>query len=103
MSAADLAQYVRAPERDMARVTEVYEAATSMVGRLVGDTTVVPATVKDQAVLATGANLYARRTSQTELGSYDNQLLQSVPQRPALDPLTPARAMLAPYLGPGIA
>lgn len=102
MSAADLAQYVRAPERDMARVTEVYDAASDMVGRLVRDTT-VPSAVKDQAVLATGANLYARRTSQTELGSYDNQLLQAVPQRPALDPLTPARAMLAPYLGPGIA
>lgn len=102
MSAEALAQYVRAPERDMARVGELYAAALDMVGRLVG-TADVPAVVLEQAVLATGANLFARRTTQTELGGYDNGLMQPVPQRPALDPLTPARNMLAPYLGPGIA
>ena len=102
MSAEALAQYVRAPDRDMDRVRELYDAATNMVGRLTGDAD-VPTPVLEQAVLATGANLYARRTTQTELGGYDNGLMQPVPQRPALDPLTPARNMLAPYLGPGIA
>lgn len=102
MSAADLAQYVRAADVDMPRIVQLYEAATDMVGKLIGDA-VVPAPVLEQAVLATGANLFARRTTQTELGGYDNGLLQPVPQRPALDPLTPARNMLAVYLGPGIA
>ena len=102
MSAEALAQYVRAPERDMARVGELYDAALDMVERLTGDAA-VPSTVREQAVLATGANLYARRTAQTDLSGYDNGLLQPMPQRPALDPLTPARSMLAPYLGPGIA
>lgn len=102
MSADDLAQYVRAADADIPRIEQLYEAATDMVDKLVGEAD-VPALVLDQAVLATGANLFARRTTQTELGGYDNGLLQPIPQRPALDPLTPARNMLAPYLGPGIA
>lgn len=102
MSADDFALYVRAADADMPRIRQLYEAATSMVGKLVGEAD-VPAPVLEQAVLATGANLFARRTTQTELGGYDNGLLQPIPQRPALDPLTPARNMLAPYLGPGIA
>lgn len=102
MTAAALSQYVRAADRDMDRITELHNAATDMVERLVG-TADVPSAVMEQAVLATGANLFARRTTQNELGSYDNALLQPVPQRPALDPLTPARHMLGPYLGPGIA
>lgn len=102
MSADDLAQYVRAADADMPRIRQLYDAATDMVGKLIGNSD-VPAPVLDQAVLATGANLFARRTAQTELGGYDNGLLQPIPQRPALDPLTPARNMLAPYLGPGIA
>lgn len=102
MSADDLAQYVRAADADMPRIKQLHAAATDLVERLVGAAD-VPTHVLEQAVLATGANLFARRTTQTELGGYDNGLMQPVPQRPALDPLTPARNMLAPYLGPGIA
>lgn len=97
-----LAQYVRAPERDSAYAQACEAAAEALVGRLVGSAD-VPADLLEAARLATGANLYARRATQSELGSYQNGLIQPAPARPALDPLTPARHMLAGHLGPGIA
>lgn len=96
-----LAEYVRAAAKDDAYVQDCAATAEAMVDRLIGTVT-VPAKVREHAVLATGANLFSRRLNTTELNNYSNGLVQQIPQRPALDPLTPARGILATYLGPGI-
>ena len=99
---ATLADYVRASPKDAAYVADCAATAEILVARLVG-TAKVPTEVREHAVLATGANLFSRRLTTTELNNYSNGLVQSIPQRPALDPLTPARGILAGHLGPGIA
>lgn len=99
---ATLAEYVRASAKDAAYVEDCEATAEVMVARLVGTAT-VPAEVRHHAVLAVGANLFSRRLNTTELNNYSNGLTQPIQQRPALDPLTPARGILAGHLGPGIA
>lgn len=99
---ATLAEYVRAADKDGAFVLACERAAEALVANLIGAAQ-VPDEVREHAVLATGANLYSRRLNQTELNNYANGLVQPLPQRPALDPLTPARGILAGHLGPGIA
>lgn len=94
--------YVRGTDRDAAFIATCEAAAKSLVDTLVG-TVDVPDSAREKAELATGANLYARRASVTELHGYQNGLPQPIPARPALDPLLPARHILAPWLGPGIA
>lgn len=99
---ATLAEYVRASAKDADYVADCEATAEVLVARLVG-TAEVPVQVREHAVLATGANLFSRRLNTTELNNYSNGLVQPVQQRPALDPLTPARGILAGHLGPGIA
>lgn len=99
---ATLAEYVRASAKDAAYVADCESTAEILVKRLVGTAT-VPAEVRSHAVLAVGANLFSRRLNTTELNNYSNGLTQPIQQRPALDPLTPARGILAGHLGPGIA
>lgn len=99
---ATLADYVRASAKDADYVADCEAAAKIMVARLVGEAK-VPDEVLEQAELATGANMFSRRLNTTELNNYSNGLVQQIPQRPALDPLTPARGILAGHLGPGIA
>ena len=99
---ATLADYVRASGKDADYVADCEATSKVLVERLVGTAT-VPAQVLEQAELATGANLFSRRLNTTELNNYSNGLVQQIPQRPALDPLTPARGILAAHLGPGIA
>lgn len=99
---ATLAEYVRASSKDADYVADCEATAKIMVARLVGEAT-VPDEVVEQAELATGANLFSRRLNTTELNNYSNGLVQPIQQRPALDPLTPARGILAGHLGPGIA
>lgn len=97
-----LAQFVRSPERD----NDYVEACERAAKRLVKSLTVahsIESDVIENAVLVTGANLYARRASMSELNNYQTGLPQPLPVRPSLDPLLQARHILAPYLGPGIA
>lgn len=99
---ATLADYVRASPKDSDYVADCAATAESLVAGLIGSAD-VPANVREHAVLAVGANLFSRRLNTTELNNYSNGLVQPIAQRPALDPLTPARGILAGHLGPGIA
>lgn len=99
-----LAEFVRAPEKDKQFVEACHKAAKALVSTLVAETdTDVPADLYDFAVLATGANLFARRASMSELNTYQNGLPQPIPVRPTLDPLLTARHLLGNFKGPGIA
>lgn len=97
-----LSQFVRAGANDQPYVDQCAAVAEIMVSRLIGDGDVSDLT-RHQAVLLTGANLYQRRATVTEMGQYQNGLTQPVPSRPTLDPLNAARQVLAAELGPGIA
>ena len=97
-----LSAFVRAGANDQPYVEQCAAAAEIMVSRLIGDATVSEVT-REQAVLLTGANLYQRRATVTEMSQYQNGLTQPVPSRPTLDPLNAARQVLAAELGPGIA
>ena len=101
-TAEELRAYTRAPERDRPYLESLVTTAGAMVARLIG-TAEIPDEVRKQAQLLTAANLYQRRTTQTELGGWENGLPQPVPGRPSLDPLLHARQILGPFLGPGIA
>lgn len=102
MTAEELRAYVRAPERDGPYLEALVATANALVDRLIGSAT-IPEEVRKQAQLLTAANLYSRRTTQTELGGWDNGLPQPIPGRPSLDPLLHARQLLSPFIGPGIA
>lgn len=97
-----LSSFVRAGANDQPYVDQCAAAAEVMVSRLIGDA-VVSEVTREQAVLLTGANLFQRRATVTEMGQYQNGLTQPVPSRPTLDPLNAARQVLAAELGPGIA
>ncbi|WP_165217245.1 hypothetical protein [Schaalia sp. ZJ1691] len=97
-----LADYVRADPRDAAFVTECEQTASELVTRRVGGAA-VPESVLHAAVMEVGANLFQRRISRTGQSSFTDPETMGNPHLPALDPLTPAWPLLAPYLGPGIA
>lgn len=97
-----LSVFVRAGANDQAYVDMCEAAAKAMVGNIAGIDKASAAT-RATAELLTGANLYQRRATVTELGQYQNGLTQPVPSRPTLDPLNAARQVLAAELGPGIA
>lgn len=98
---SSLAAYVKAPPGDT-YVTECEQAAAELVGNLIG-TRPVPERVRELAELHTGANLYQQREATTDVASWSPDGVSTTPWRPARDPLTKARALLAPYLGPGVA
>jgi len=97
-----LAQYVRADTGDLAFVTECEAAAHQLVSQLVGDVT-IPAEPLAAALLDVGANLYQRRITQHDMPDFAGDGTITSPWRPARDPLTAARAILRPWLGPGLA
>ncbi|MHA6528544.1 hypothetical protein ACX3T8_13055, partial [Corynebacterium pyruviciproducens] len=98
------------------KLNETYEIGSGLVGsemcirdrtgtveRHIG-TASVPEEVKDQAILQVAGNLWARRAQSAQPGLGEG--IESAPAyyRPALDPLTPARPILAPWLkGAGLA
>jgi len=92
-----LAQYVGAPEGDD-YPAQCEQAARTLLSGLIGDQQ-VPDDVYQQALLEVGANLYQRREAVTGTTAWDSEAVSSTPWRPARDPLTPARGILAPYLG----
>lgn len=96
------AHYVGAGPRGEAYATQCEQVAETMVDKLIGSTTVDPAT-RRQAVLSTAGNLYQRRLRLTELNGYVDGTIQHTPDRPTRDPLDAARHILGLELGPGIA
>lgn len=102
MPDVDLADYVRASDRDAPYVTETKVRAAQLVSDKVGSA-VVPEPVLSAAILEVGANLYQRRVSAIGTTNYADPETMGNPMRPALDPLTPAWQMLRTYLGPGLA
>ncbi|SDU08335.1 hypothetical protein [Schaalia radingae] len=98
----DLQQYVAAPASDQAFLELCTAQAESMVSRLVRRRE-VPQAARDAAQLEVAANLYQRRTARRDITNFSDGTAMPLQIRPALDPLTPARPILAPYLGVGIA
>lgn len=101
MADTTLAEYVGADPRDAAFVAECDATAKQLVSRRVG-TTAVPPAVRRQAELEVGANLVQRRRHSQGAPSFTDADMMESPYRPALDPVTPAMPLLAPYLGPVI-
>lgn len=98
----ELAAYVQAAPEDTEYVQQCLDAAEDIISRHVGAHK-VPAQVRDTAVLEVAANLYQRRTSRRDITHFGDANGLAPMSRPALDPLTPARPILAPWLGVGIA
>lgn len=102
LSVEDLKRYVKASDKDDEFVRSCLDAATDMISSHIG-TASVPEEVRDQAILQTAANLFLRRTGRRDVTGFTTPDAMPLTQRPALDPLTPARPLLKPYLGVGIA
>lgn len=97
-----LIAYTRADSREHSFVSSCAVQALQLVRDRIGGRD-VPEAIEQAAALEVGANLYSRRMSAIGTPSYGDPELLGNPARPALDPLTPAYALLRPYLGPGIA
>lgn len=102
MPEVDLANYVRASDRDKGFVRETEARAAQLISDKVGAAD-VPESVLSAAILEVAANLYQRRVSSIGTTSYGDPETMGNPMRPALDPMTPAWPLLRPYLGPGLA
>ncbi|SDQ11080.1 phage gp6-like head-tail connector protein [Microbacterium sp. cf332] len=75
--------------------------ADALLGAYVGDA-VVPEVILERAALEVGAELFIRRATR---GANAGQIgtLEGPTFRTARDPLTGVYAMLAPFVGPGVA
>lgn len=102
ISVQDLSKYVKASQNDTEFVKSCLNSAEHMIDKYIGPAS-VPEEVRDQAVLQTGANLFLRRAGRRDITGFTTPEAAVMTQRPALDPLTPARPLLRPYLGVGIA
>lgn len=97
-----LRAFTGAAASDSEYLSACLEAATERVNRHIGNCQ-VPGPVLNQAILEVAGNLWQRRVGKQDLAAFGDGTLIASPTRPALDPLTPARALLAPWLGVGIA
>lgn len=101
--AAALAAYVQAPATDPYLATCAAEA-DAMVATLVEQAPrPVPEVLRTRAALETGAELFYRRTARGGVMSFGEGDGGMITQHVRTDALVPARALLAPYLGPAIA
>lgn len=102
MDAETLAAYVLADPSDRGFVAQCVETATSLVDAKIARAA-VPGEVRAAAILEVGANLFHRRQSSRDSATGIDADTGPSFFRPALDPMTPAWPLLAPYLtGPGI-
>lgn len=96
---AELARFVSAPQEDPylgACITE----STDLVGKLAGDRLpTIPEPVADRAILEVAADLYHRRATRNGIAGFDDTEISAAPVRINRDPLTPARPILAPWIG----
>jgi hypothetical protein len=97
-----LASYVHAAAGDAEFVAQCARSARARVAKEIGTAT-VPTDIAAQAVLEVGANLWARRLNARDQAAPGDTDTTPAFFRPALDPMTPARALLRPWLGVGIA
>lgn len=97
-----LMQYVGGDPSDEDFITQCANAARQRVSDYIGSHQ-VPADVLVAALCEVGANLFQRRQSMKDSAMLAEGDMSPSFYRPALDPLTPARAMLKPYLGAPIA
>lgn len=98
----DLQAYVAAPAEDQDYLDLCVKQAADMVKQHIRNRN-VPESALDAATLEVAANLYQRRTSRRDVMNFSDGTVMPAQIRPALDPLTPARPILKPYLGVGIA
>lgn len=99
VDATELSRFVSAPQDDPylgACVTE----ATALVEKLAGDRlSTIPVPVADRAILEVSADLYHRRATRNGIAGFDDTEISASPVRINRDPLTPARPILAPWIG----
>ncbi|WP_428639688.1 hypothetical protein [Schaalia sp.] len=98
-----LAAYVLADPSDSEHVGACAQAATLLVDQKIASVR-VPEEIRQAAILEVAANLFNRRASARDSATAVDADTAPAFFRPALDPMTPAWPLLAPYLtGPGIA
>lgn len=96
---AELARFVSAPQEDP-YLSECVTEATELVGKLAGDRLpTIPGPVADRAILEVAADLYHRRATRNGIAGFDDTEISAAPVRINRDPLTPARPILAPWIG----
>lgn len=83
-------------DADTAYLTECVGEAWELVGHEIGTTEGVPAEIRDRAVIECGSELFNRRQAPSGITQYADAT--GAPVRLARDPMTGARAILAPYL-----
>lgn len=88
-------------DADAAFIQQCLIEAWGLVGQAIGTTTTVPDEIRERAVIECGSELFARRQSPSGVTQYADAT--GAPVRLARDPMTGARAILAPYLPLGFA
>lgn len=103
---AELTAYVTpgarsTPDADKAFIQQCLIEAWALVGQTIGATTSVPDEIRDRAVIECGSELFARRAAPSGVTQYADAT--GAPVRLSRDPMTGARAILAPFLPLGFA
>lgn len=81
---------------DAEYLTECVGEAWELVGHEIGAAVGVPDEIRDRAVIECGSELFNRRQAPSGITQYADAT--GAPVRLARDPMTGARAILAPYL-----
>lgn len=100
---ADLAAFVAAPTSDPylgACCDEAGEIVAAYAGKR---RVLVPHSVYRRALLEVAADLYHRRSARNGIAGFEDSDITPAPVRINRDPLVPARPILRPWLGVGIA
>lgn len=96
---AELSRFVSAPQEDP-YLGECITEATALVGKHAGDRLpTIPEPVVDRAILEVAADLYHRRATRNGIAGFDDTEISASLVRINRDPLTPARPILAPWIG----
>ena len=99
----DLAAFVAAPSTDP-YLQACCDEASELVSTYAGPSAAsVPIAVYRRATLEVAADLYHRRSARNGVAGFDDNDLTPAPVRINRDPLVPARPILRPWLGVGIA
>lgn len=100
MAWTDLKDYVGAHDGSDAYVTSCYDTAVALVEDFIG-ANIVPASIRDRAVLEVGSELYHRRNAPNgiqQFAAFDG----AQPARIARDPMVGAYPILAKYMVLGL-
>lgn len=101
MTAAQLQDYVGAPDSDDTFVTACWNEAVELVNKFVGTAT-VPAAVLLRAKIECGSELFHRRSAPNGVAQFAT-LDGGTAIRVARDPMVGAYPILMPYVGLGVA